>query len=121
MNNGPTNMFKQPVKVGDTVALTTTSYKYSRTRIAKVVKIVQGNEIKNYDYTTRTYIPTGKYKYRVFVRLYKVTSKWDSVTKTGGPKTLVPYVKEVFGISDSVPIEFDSLPYEIQEVLKDKI
>lgn len=118
--NMPTNQLGQPVVVGDVVALTTTSGKWSRTRIAKVVKIEQESEIRNYDYTNKVYVPTGQYNYRVLVRLFYKTKKYDRVTRTYGPEYYHSYTKRVFGINESVKIDESSLPFEIQEALNDK-
>ena len=120
--NNPVNQFKEQVAVGDTVVLTTTSGKWARTRVARVVKFVQGSEIRKWDPTLRVNVPTGAYNTRVFVRLYKrspvrdpLTGKWNT-----GLYVLKPYVKEVFGISESVKIDPSTLPVEIQEVLNGK-
>lgn len=116
----PMNQLGLPVNVGDVVALTTTSGKSSRTRIAKVVKLVQGSEIRSWDHKTRTTIRTGEYYCRVFVRLFSKSRKWDSTSGTYLPETYRSYVKEVFGIRDSLPISASSIPYKIQEVLNGK-
>lgn len=119
MNNGPLNQFKEEVHIGDTVVLTTTSWKISRTRVARVVRFEQGREIQQWDRLARINVPTGRYHYRVFVRLYKREPVRDPNTGmyVSGLYVLKPYVKEVFGISESVKIDPSTLPIEVQEAL----
>lgn len=114
---GPTNLFGQPVNVGDYVVLTTMSGKAVRTRIAKVVRIEQGAEKRNWDAVNRVYVPTGTYYYRTFVRLYKEQTHFDRTLRVFLPKTLRGYTKEVFGIRDSVKIDPSIIPQDILEVL----
>lgn len=120
MNNYPMNQLGQPVMVGDTVALTTTSGKNVRTRVARVVNIVQGQPRTRWDYQNRISIPTGEYDYTVSVRLFHKKRKWDVNTQTWSDPTYQAYVKRVYGIRDSLPIDPDTLPAEIQEVLNGK-
>lgn len=118
--NGPTNQLGQLVQVGDTVVVTTTSWKSSRTRIARVVRLVQGSEKTRWDTNLRVNVPTGEYNYRVFVRLFQKRRHYDRVTKVLGDVYYHSYVKEIFGIGDSVNIDPNSLPIMIQEVLDGK-
>jgi len=115
--NTPTNMLGQEVKVGDFVALTTTSGKWSRTRIAKVEKIVLVQD-QRYNYSTKAYAPYTRI--RTFVKLYNTKRKYDRTNPNGQWSALYlkPYVKEVFGIGESVPLDPNMIPPEILEVLK---
>jgi hypothetical protein len=113
--NGPTNLLGQPVKVGDLIAITTTSGKWSRTRIAKVMRIESVQDQK-YDYSTKTYVPHTRF--RTFVKLYNTKREYDRTTNQWSSPFLKPYVKEVFGVNDSVPLDPNMIPTEILEVLR---
>jgi len=109
------NAFGEQVKVGDVVALTTTSGKYSRTRVVKVVRI-ETIDYKRWDRFKQVEVPDVKY--RTFVKLYDTKQEYDRTTGQWSSPFLKSYVKEVFGISDSVPIDINTLPREIMEILK---
>lgn len=97
MNDGPTNMFGDKVKVGDLVAITTTSWIYSRTRIAKVERI------------------DGK---RTFVRLLRSKRAWVNNNYSYEILDHDSYVKEVFGVGMSIPVCPSMIPSNILKALK---
>lgn len=113
--NGPTNLLGQPVKAGDIIALTTMSGKWSRTRVAKIARIEEIH-YDRWDYSTKSKVPAVRH--RVFARLYNKTRDYDCVTKTYGDFYLKPYTKEVFGVSQSVPVDVSMVSADILEVLK---
>ena len=122
MSKYPTNMFGQPLRPGDIVVLTTTSGKRSRTRIAKVDRVV---EIDFTRYNHQLKMNTLEKRYRVFMRLVSRARKMDDTgtkwalddTGTKWAYTLRTYVKEVFGYDEAVPMDFYTLPTEYQEAL----
>lgn len=118
MNDGPTNMFGDTVNVGDLVAITTKAWKRSRTRVAKVERIVKGEEIRNYDYNTKTYISTGTFNYRTFVRLYETEYAWLPKEQKRVVSGYRSYVKEVFGIGLSVPVSPNVVPTNVLKALR---
>jgi len=113
--NAPTNLLDQPVREGDFVAVTTTSGKWSRTRIAKVERIVNVPSTR-YDHTTKTQVIVDRH--RVFVKLYKRVRDYNRIDREYGPFYLKAYVKEIFGITSSVPVDMTLISQEIYEVLK---
>ena len=113
MSKYPTNMFGQPLRPGDIVVLTTTSGRWSRTRIAKVDRVV---EIDFTRYNHQLKMNTLEKRYRVFMRLVSHARKMDD-TGTKWVYTLRTYVKEVFGYGEAVPMDFYTLPTEYQEAL----
>lgn len=118
MNNAPTNLFGVPVAVGDLVAITTLNWRKSRTRLAKIEKIIKGPEITEYDHKTRQRIPTGEFEYRTTVRLYEPQYKWDKVLEKRVFTNYYSYVKRVYGINRSIPVDPSIVPTEILEALK---
>ena len=115
MNKQLTNLLDQPVRVGDIVALYTTSHKSTSMRIAKIVRIEEV-DYKRYDYQSKSYVFDKKM--RTFVRLTNTKRVYDSSTGQWSSPILYSYVKEVFGVGESVPVNFCDLSREMQEVFK---
>lgn len=117
----PTNAFGQQIKVGDVVALTTTSHSRANSRLAKIIKIEPYTQSK-WDRKSQSYCDVTYYK--TLVKIFIKSKKWvyNSVLGTGHftDPVILSYNRRVQRLHQSFPVDISQIPQDFMEAINEQ-
>ena len=114
----PTNAFGQELKIGDVVALATTSSSSTSGRLAKIIKLIP-HESKAWDRQSKSYCPVVRYN--VIAKIFTKIENCVFNTRTGRidriGHRIKTYNRRVFRSATSLPVDPAMIPQDFKDAI----